>query len=174
MSQATKRKHVTQQLLESYDLPSEDQEIVRVIGGRGNNLHEVETANGDRYLVSMPRQFRKNVWMKRGCYVVVEPIEEGNKVKAEIVNILMKDHMKYIQEEGKWPAGFMEKEIPKSDSDENESSDELTANPNHPVIVQESDDDSSDESEDDDESPGDSGEEPDDERDTPQELMQPN
>jgi probable RNA-binding protein EIF1AD len=34
--------------------------------------------------------------------VVVEPIEEGNKVKAEIVNILMKDHIKYIQDEGKW------------------------------------------------------------------------
>ena len=93
MSQATKRKHVTQQLLESYDLPSEEQEIVRVrdaaaceagvaqkrdtgvrvrlsrlqvTGGRGNNLHEVENQNGERFLVSMPRQFRRNVWMKRG------------------------------------------------------------------------------------------------------------
>lgn len=102
MSQATKRKHVTQHLLESYDLPTDQQTIVRVVGGRGNNLHEVENESGDRFLVSMPRQFRRNVWMKRGCYVIVQPIEEGNKVKAEIVNILMKDHIKYIQDEGKW------------------------------------------------------------------------
>jgi hypothetical protein len=85
MSQATKRKHVTQQLLESYDLPADDQQIVRVsiwfilfhfsplilmllqvIGGRGNNIHEVENATGEQFLVSMPRQFRRNVWMKRG------------------------------------------------------------------------------------------------------------
>ena len=41
-------------------------------------------------------------FLSPGCYVVVEPIEEGNKVKAEIVSILMKDQIKYIQEEGKW------------------------------------------------------------------------
>lgn len=34
--------------------------------------------------------------------MVVEPIEEGNKVKAEIVHILLKDQIKYLREEGKW------------------------------------------------------------------------
>lgn len=37
-----------------------------------------------------------------GDYVLVEPIEEGEKVKAEIVTILYKEQIKYIQEEGKW------------------------------------------------------------------------
>ena len=37
-----------------------------------------------------------------GDYVLVEPIEEGEKVKAEIVTILYKEQIKYIQEEGMW------------------------------------------------------------------------
>ena len=40
----------------------------------------------------MPTKFRKNVWIKRGDYVLVQPIEEGDKVKAEIVQILMEKH----------------------------------------------------------------------------------
>jgi len=54
----------------------------------------------------MPTKFRKNVWIKRGDYVVVEPIEEGDKVKAEIVQILYKDQIKYIKDQGQWPAEF--------------------------------------------------------------------
>ena len=47
----------------------------------------------------MPTKFRKNVWIKRGDYVLVQPIEEGDKVKAEIVQILMeKHHVKYIKQ----------------------------------------------------------------------------
>ena len=37
-----------------------------------------------------------------GDYVMVEPIDEGDKVKAEIVTILYKEQIKYIKEEGKW------------------------------------------------------------------------
>ena len=37
-----------------------------------------------------------------GDYVMVEPIGEGDKVKAEIVSILYKEQIKYIKEEGKW------------------------------------------------------------------------
>lgn len=37
-----------------------------------------------------------------GDYVLVTPIEEGDKVKAEIINILYKEQIKYIKEEGKW------------------------------------------------------------------------
>lgn len=97
----------------------------QITGGRGNNLHEVETSTGEKYLASMPTKFRKNIWIKRGqylerlfirssylqmfccftslgCYVVVEPIEEGKKVKAEIVQMLLKDQIKYFKSEGKW------------------------------------------------------------------------
>ena len=49
--------------------------------------------------VSMPTKFRKNLWIKRGDYVLVRPIEEGDKVRAEIVQILMdKYHVKYIKQ----------------------------------------------------------------------------
>ena len=50
----------------------------------------------------MPTKFRKNVWIKRGDFVMVEPIEEGDKVKAEITHILYKEQIKYIREEKMW------------------------------------------------------------------------
>jgi probable RNA-binding protein EIF1AD len=50
----------------------------------------------------MPVKFRKSVWTKRGDYVIIEPIEEGNKVKAEIIHILTKEHIKYIKSQGAW------------------------------------------------------------------------
>ena len=49
---------------------------------------------------------RKNVWIKRGDFVVVKPIEEGDKVKAEILTILYKEQIKYIKAENQWPVGF--------------------------------------------------------------------
>ncbi|KAJ0050118.1 hypothetical protein NL108_012002, partial [Boleophthalmus pectinirostris] len=70
-----------------------------VIGSRGNNLHEIVTADGDSFLVSMPTKFRKNIWIKRGDFVIVDPIEEGEKVKAEISFILYKDHIQYLQKQ---------------------------------------------------------------------------
>ena len=39
---------------------------VQVLCGRGNNLHEVEAADGCQFLASMPTKFRRNVWIKRG------------------------------------------------------------------------------------------------------------
>ena len=52
---------------------------------------------------------RKNVWIKRGDFVVVKPIEEGDKVKAEILTILYKEQIKYIKAENQWPEGFESK-----------------------------------------------------------------
>jgi len=106
MSSTTKKKHVCREVLDDYVLPSGSQEIVRVAAGRGNNLHEVLDANGKSYLVSMPTKFRKSVWIKRGDFVIVEPIEEGDKVQAEIVAILYRDQIRYIKRENLWPAGF--------------------------------------------------------------------
>ncbi|XP_067837901.1 probable RNA-binding protein EIF1AD [Heptranchias perlo] len=106
MSQATKRKHVVQEVLGDYAPPSEKQQIVRVIGTPGNNLHQVETSEGERFLASMPTKFRKNIWIKRGDFLIVDPIEEGEKVKAEIASILYKEHIKQLRKEGVWPASF--------------------------------------------------------------------
>uniref|UniRef100_A0A2D4H0E2 Probable RNA-binding protein EIF1AD n=1 Tax=Micrurus corallinus TaxID=54390 RepID=A0A2D4H0E2_MICCO len=107
MSQATKRKHVVKEVLEEYVVPSERQQIVRVLGTPGNNLHEVETPEGKRFLVSMPNKFRKNIWIKRGDFLLVDPIEEGEKVKAEISFVLYKDHVQYLKKEGYWPNAFL-------------------------------------------------------------------
>lgn len=65
-------------------------------------MHEIITPENETYLVSMPTKFRKNVWIKRGDFVVIQPIDEGEKVKAEIVSILYADQIKYIQSQGKW------------------------------------------------------------------------
>lgn len=37
-----------------------------------------------------------------GDFVIVDPISEGSKVKAEISVILYPEQIKYIKEEGKW------------------------------------------------------------------------
>lgn len=145
MSKATKVKHVQKEVLEEFSIPEEPQRIVKVISGRGNNLHEVETEAGERFLASMPTKFRKNVWVKRGDFVVVEPIEEGDKVKAEIIQILYKEQLKYIKAEGKFPVGFGGK-IP----EDNVPRDELFVNTNRvQVTYDESDDESTDEEEED-------------------------
>ncbi|KAI9577879.1 hypothetical protein GQX74_011066 [Glossina fuscipes] len=67
--------------------PKDGQQIVRIIFSRDNNLHEVEKADSE-----------KNFWVKRSDFILVEPIEEGDKVKAEICKILTAEHIKeYIK-----------------------------------------------------------------------------
>lgn len=107
MTRTTKRKHVYNELLRSdLRVPEHDQEIVKVMAGRGNNLHEVQTPSGDNFLVSMPQKFRRNVWIKRGDYVLIERISEGDKVKAEIITVLTKDHIRFYKNQNCWPEKF--------------------------------------------------------------------
>ncbi|XP_018970571.1 probable RNA-binding protein EIF1AD [Cyprinus carpio] len=108
MSKATKRKHVVKEVLEDCVIPTEDQHIMRVLGSNGNNLHEAVTGSGERFLVSMPTKFRKNIWIKRGDFVIVDPIKEGGKVKGEISFILYRDHIQSLRKVGVWPEGFQE------------------------------------------------------------------
>ncbi|KAK3535179.1 hypothetical protein QTP70_004830 [Hemibagrus guttatus] len=106
MSKATKRKHVVKEVLGDYITPNEKQQIMRILGSNGNNLHEAVTESGERFLLSMPTKFRKNIWIKRGDFVIVDPIEEGDKVKGEINFILYRDHIRYLRKLGIWPKGF--------------------------------------------------------------------
>jgi len=157
MSKATKRKHVTREVVEEFRLPSEDEKIVKVVGGRGNNLHEVSDQHGESFLVSMPTKFRKNVWIKRGDFVLVSPIPEGDKVRGEISTVLYKEQIKYLRSHSVWPSKFDNEpptdalkslEIKDTDKDSAESSDEdddLFQNTNRPVY-----EDSSEESEEED------------------------
>ncbi|XP_072945257.1 probable RNA-binding protein EIF1AD [Epargyreus clarus] len=145
MSKVNKRKHVMNEALwDDYELPKENQSIVKVLKSRGNNLHEITTPSGEEYLVSMPTKFRKNIWVKRGDYILVEPITEGDKVKAEIVKIMNKDSIKYYKENNVWPKEF--------DDDKKENTevndDDLFTNTNRAhVRAYQSDSDSSDTSE---------------------------
>ncbi|CAB4007136.1 probable RNA-binding EIF1AD [Paramuricea clavata] len=156
MSKATKRKHVTREVLDEFVTPEEKQIIVKITGSRGNNLHEAETPSGDHFLISMPSKFRKNVWIKRGDFVIVDPIEEGTKVRAEIAHILYPQQVKYLKKEGLWPEKFLEKAFDEnghpepvvygntmkerhrskcnqklSSDSESETDDDLFVNPNH-------------------------------------------
>lgn len=117
----------------------------QIVRPRGNNLHEVENAKGETYLASMPPKFRKIVWVKRGDHVIVEPIAEGDKVRAEIVHVIItREHRRFLQESGVWPfaeADAVDKpfaytdgldlppsESESSDDDDERVSDESTAN----------------------------------------------
>ena len=111
----------------------------------------------------MPTKFRKNVWIKRGDFVIVTNIEEGDKVKAEISTILYKDQIKFIKAEGCWPQGFLaeeqlsqlqlkdnpdQEERDSGDSESSEDDSDLFQNTNRPVY-EESDSEEETESEED-------------------------
>ena len=84
MSQATKKKHIRREILnESFKLPEPNEYIVKVLSSRGNNLHEVQMPDSSTFLVSMPNKFRKNVWIKKGDFILVQPIDEGEKVRGK-------------------------------------------------------------------------------------------
>jgi len=168
MSQATKKKHVTKEVLDEFCLPEGNQRVVQIVAGKGNNLHQVfdpaevvddgddggkgdESSSLGKYLVSMPTKFRKSVWIKRGDYVIVEPIPEGDKVKAEIVRILYKEQIKHIKKEKLWPKfpGEEEEEDGGASRQEEEEED-LFVNPNRPTALDYPSSSSESEEEDDD------------------------
>lgn len=72
--------------------------------GKGNNLHEVECVDGSNILVSMPKKYRHTVWLKKDDCLVVDPIEEGKKVKGEIVCVLPNDSVRDLISNRQWPS----------------------------------------------------------------------
>ncbi|XP_006056493.1 probable RNA-binding protein EIF1AD [Bubalus kerabau] len=142
MSQATKRKHVVKEVLGEHMVPSDQQQIVRVLRTPGNNLHEVETAQGQRFLVSMPSKYRKNIWIKRGDFLIVDPIEEGEKVKAEISFVLCKDHVRSLQKDGHWPEAFSQVAEKDNNNRNRQTQPELPAEPQSSGEESSSEDDS--------------------------------
>uniref|UniRef100_A0A2M4C2G9 Probable RNA-binding protein EIF1AD n=1 Tax=Anopheles marajoara TaxID=58244 RepID=A0A2M4C2G9_9DIPT len=144
MSRVTKIKHVLkEQAANDFDLPKANQQIVKIVASRGNNLHEVLSGQEsyEKYLVSMPMKFRKNVWIKRGDFVLVDSIEEGNKVKGEICRILTQEHIKVFEKQGVWPKKFI-----KHQQDHEVDKHGLIQNTNRKFIVNhESEDENDDE-----------------------------
>jgi probable RNA-binding protein EIF1AD len=151
MSRVTRLKHVKRELdSDDLSLPTEKQKIVRIICSKGNNLHEVESSDPaeENFLVSMPMKFRKNVWIKRGDFVLVEPINEGDKVKAEIVRILTSEHQKEYSKELVWPKKFTNKrehdEEPMESDSNSSNDDDLEPNTNRRHQNENEEDSSSD------------------------------
>lgn len=108
----------------------------------------------------MPNKFRKNVWVKRGDFILVEPIEEGDKVKAEICKILTPEHIKEYTKAGIWPERFAKNKTASTLNNDNaensndsnsDSDDSLPPNTNRPVNARDNDSDT-DEDDDDTES----------------------
>jgi len=83
-------------------VPLADQQVVKYLSGKGNNLHSVESLSGSTFLVSMPKKFRQTVWLKKGDCLVIDPISEGKKVLGEIVCVIpTKDLIRMITR-GEW------------------------------------------------------------------------
>ncbi|KAH8412237.1 hypothetical protein KR009_000751 [Drosophila setifemur] len=150
-----RRKHLMKEMMaDDFELPTEQQQIVRVVSSRGNNLHEVETSKTEEenFLVSMPNKFRKSMWVKRGDFLLIEPIEEGDKVKAEICKILTTDHVREYTKAGIWPERFAKKatleELPAQNQEDSDCEDDLLPNTNRPVTNQESSEEEDDDDED--------------------------
>ncbi|CAI4223279.1 unnamed protein product [Auanema sp. JU1783] len=106
MSVASKRRFITNKVEREYYEPVEGDIIAQIKGPRGNNLHDVEDQNGEIYVASMPPKFRKAVWVRRGQFVILRSIDEGDKVKAEIEHVLDEESVLYIREIKKWPVHF--------------------------------------------------------------------
>ncbi|KAF9346848.1 hypothetical protein BGX34_003582 [Mortierella sp. NVP85] len=134
------------------------QRFAKVIGTRGNNVHEVQFEDGDQMLVNLPPKFRSLVWVKRGGYVVIQPAEEEDKTKVggDIVAVLFPDHIKRYKQEGTWPfkdqlddrstgaSGSGRNSDSDSDSDKD---DDLFVN-NNRIVIEETESESESESED--------------------------
>ncbi|KAK7870262.1 hypothetical protein R5R35_000990 [Gryllus longicercus] len=163
MSAFTKRKHVEREVLEdTLQVPTEQQKVVRVLAGRGNNLHEVEEPNGARYLASMPTKFRRHFWIKRGDFILVEPIPEGDKVKAEIALILTHDHQRFYRANGCWPQEFEEINATK----EVKGEEDLFVNVNRQIPGEHSSESETDSDGDDDDDDNDEDEDSEDDKET--------
>lgn len=102
----------------------------------------------------MPNKFRKSMWVKRGDFLLIEPIEEGDKVKAEICKILTTEHVKEYTKAGIWPDKFAKKaaqeELPNQNQEDSDFEDDLTPNTNRPQESSEEEEDEEDTSSDED------------------------
>ena len=84
-----------------------------------------------------------------GDFCIVTPIEEGNKVRAEIKTILLKDQIKYFRENNRWPTEF---DIKKDcDIAENDNEYDIEPNMNRQYFDDEEDESEEDSYEDEDE-----------------------
>ncbi|KAJ2721795.1 hypothetical protein GGI07_003729 [Coemansia sp. Benny D115] len=117
-------KYTEQEALNAQPEPTTECPIVRVLGPRGQNLHEVavarslisaeinkqlnpEDAPWFTTLVQLPPKFRNVVWVKRGSYVLADLSEQlTDKIGGEVALVLLAAQVKYLKQSGMWPAEY--------------------------------------------------------------------
>ncbi|KAJ2836772.1 hypothetical protein J3B01_002612 [Coemansia erecta] len=157
-------KYTTQEALEAQPEPTATCPVVRVLGPRGQNLHEVAVAsslvspeinarlNADAQpwfttLAQLPPRFRSVLWVRRGSYVLADLSDQlTDKIGGEIAMVLLAAQVKRLKQTGQWPSLYADKwaEIsghsshaqPGSESDDQDAQ----GNPNRRVVDDESSD----------------------------------
>ncbi|KAJ2845253.1 hypothetical protein IWW36_004857 [Coemansia brasiliensis] len=163
-------KYTTQEALDAHPEPTPTCPIVRVLGPRGQHLHEVavlsDLVSSDinarlnphaepwfTTLVELPPKFRSVLWVRRGGYVLADLSEQlTDKIGGEIAMVLLAAQVKQLKQAGQWPAKYNSLDTSgqqHSSTDDEQHTDSLLfhGNPNR-RIVDESDtssDESSDE-----------------------------
>ena len=132
------RKSVTEEYMNAFPEPEEDELIARVRASRGANVFEVELlgvgareqgASPWAQLALLPNRFKNVIWVKRNDYLIVKgsseeapgdaptaasPAESSSSgVQWEVQHVLSKDMIKHLRSVAKWPeAEFVQDVIP--------------------------------------------------------------
>lgn len=117
------RKSVTDEYINSYPEPEEDEAIARVRGSRGSNIFEIDILSEASdpttkvELALLPNRFKNVIWVKRNDYLIVKKGQEQHDsisesaagstnthaIQYEVQHVLNKDQIKHIKSLGKWP-----------------------------------------------------------------------
>lgn len=49
------------------------------------------------FIRSLPTKFRNTIWIRRDIFVLVKPIKEGARVRAEISHVLTQENILYMR-----------------------------------------------------------------------------
>jgi hypothetical protein len=108
--------------------------IARITESRGKGIFAVELSPDYREheskttLVSLPSKFRNALWIHRGTFVVVQMHDKtDSQIAGEISQILLKEQIKTLRKEGRWPFPETEATRPTPERDESASENEIDA-----------------------------------------------
>lgn len=107
---ARSRNRQNQALLQAPDLEP-GQRVARVVLARGENIYEVEQADGERLLFQLPKRLRYVTFIKRGSYVFVRDDETRGhgKVRGDIEAVVLDMFLNDLKKRPFWPAEFTER-----------------------------------------------------------------
>ncbi|KAJ1663196.1 hypothetical protein IW140_004917 [Coemansia sp. RSA 1813] len=113
-----------QDALNTLPEPTPQCPVARVLGTRGQHLHEVVVARSVvaddinqrlnpenkpwfATLAQLPPKYRSVVWVKRGGYAMVDLTEQlTDKIGGEIALVLMAKQVKHLKQSGQWPTEY--------------------------------------------------------------------